>query len=233
MVATLSAEIKQEFGYLGLFLIISAWGIVALLATLIYPKNPSPLKAKKKKRRQEDPPPPPQPVHIQDICNKDNDSWEIIIAFARSSRRPYDFYSAHHYCIPPFYVLCPNSYFVRTQKTWNNFLFTIHDDLLGFSHWKQICAKSFSGKIHRAAVPLCVISSLFRAGSSSRLLHTIRKFFFSALLQPVRVFRKDLYTGEFLHSKDVLYIMQFKRATSSIIRLIITLIKRRSPNHFK
>ena len=69
MVATLSAEIKQEFGYLGLFLIISAWGIVALLATLIYPKNPSPLKAKKKKRRQEDP-----PVNIQDICNKDNDS---------------------------------------------------------------------------------------------------------------------------------------------------------------
>ena len=42
MVAALSKEIKQEFGYLGLFLIISAWGFVALLATALYPKNPSP-----------------------------------------------------------------------------------------------------------------------------------------------------------------------------------------------
>jgi hypothetical protein len=42
MVAALSKRIKQEFGYLGLFLIISAWGILALIATLLYPKNPSP-----------------------------------------------------------------------------------------------------------------------------------------------------------------------------------------------
>ena len=42
MVAALSKEIKQEFGYLGLFLIISAWGLVALLATALYPQNPSP-----------------------------------------------------------------------------------------------------------------------------------------------------------------------------------------------
>ena len=48
MVAVLSKEIKQEFGYLGLFLIISAWGIVSLLATLLYPKNPKPEKYLKK-----------------------------------------------------------------------------------------------------------------------------------------------------------------------------------------
>ena len=52
MVAAMSKEIKQEFGYLGLFLIISAWGAVALLATLIYPKNPSPISIKKKKSKK-------------------------------------------------------------------------------------------------------------------------------------------------------------------------------------
>ena len=123
-----------------------------------------------------------------------------------------------HYCIPPFYVLCPYSYFVRTQKTWNNFLFTIHDDLFGFSHWKQICAKSFSGKIHRAAVPLCVISSLFRAGSSSRLLHTIRKFFFSALLQPVRVSGRIYIQGNFYIQRMsyTLCSLNFKRLHHTI-----------------
>ena len=49
MVAALSKEIKQEFGYLGLFLIISAWGLVSLTATLMYPKNPSPSKKKLQK----------------------------------------------------------------------------------------------------------------------------------------------------------------------------------------
>jgi len=49
MVAALSKEIKQRFGYLGLFTIISAWGILSLLATLMYPKNPSPSKKKQEK----------------------------------------------------------------------------------------------------------------------------------------------------------------------------------------
>ena len=48
-VAALSKSIKEKFGYQGLFLIISAWGIVALLATLMYPRNPSPLSRKNKK----------------------------------------------------------------------------------------------------------------------------------------------------------------------------------------
>lgn len=52
MVATFSKTIKEEFGYLGLFLIISAWGIVSLLATLLYPKNPSPAKLLKKQHEQ-------------------------------------------------------------------------------------------------------------------------------------------------------------------------------------
>ena len=30
------------FGYLGLFLVVALWGIVALIATLFYPKSPSP-----------------------------------------------------------------------------------------------------------------------------------------------------------------------------------------------
>lgn len=42
MVAALSKEIKERFGYLGLFLIISAWGILALGATCLFPRNPSP-----------------------------------------------------------------------------------------------------------------------------------------------------------------------------------------------
>lgn len=53
MVATFSKTIKEEFGYLGLFLIISAWGIVSLLATLLYPRNPSPSKILKNKAEQE------------------------------------------------------------------------------------------------------------------------------------------------------------------------------------
>ena len=39
---------KEKYGYMGLFVIISAWGIVALVATLLYPKNPSPLRMKNK-----------------------------------------------------------------------------------------------------------------------------------------------------------------------------------------
>jgi len=42
MVATFSKYLQEKYGYLGLFLIVSLWGIVALIATLLYPKNPSP-----------------------------------------------------------------------------------------------------------------------------------------------------------------------------------------------
>merc|ERR1719427_850299 len=42
MVATMSKAIKEQFGWLGLFLIVSAWGFVALLATAFYPYKPSP-----------------------------------------------------------------------------------------------------------------------------------------------------------------------------------------------
>merc|ERR1711997_782289 len=45
-VAVLSKSIVEEYGYKGLFLIISAWGVVALLASLIYPRNPSPVRKK-------------------------------------------------------------------------------------------------------------------------------------------------------------------------------------------
>ena len=48
MVAVLSKKIKEQFGYLGLFLSISAWGILALLVTLIYPVNPTPQSQLKK-----------------------------------------------------------------------------------------------------------------------------------------------------------------------------------------
>ena len=50
MVATLSSTLKEKFGYLGLFLTISVWGIVALIATLLYPKSPSPNRSLKKKK---------------------------------------------------------------------------------------------------------------------------------------------------------------------------------------
>lgn len=49
MVATLSSTLKEKFGYAGLFLTISVWGIVALIATLLYPKSPSPNRSLKKK----------------------------------------------------------------------------------------------------------------------------------------------------------------------------------------
>jgi len=42
MVATMSKVIKERFGWLGLFLIVSAWGFVALTATLFYPYRPRP-----------------------------------------------------------------------------------------------------------------------------------------------------------------------------------------------
>ena len=42
MVATFSKYLQENYGYLGLFLIVSSWGIVALVATLLYPKNPTP-----------------------------------------------------------------------------------------------------------------------------------------------------------------------------------------------
>ena len=49
MVATLSTTLKEKFGYLGLFLTISVWGIVALVATLLYPKSPDPCRSFKKR----------------------------------------------------------------------------------------------------------------------------------------------------------------------------------------
>jgi len=42
MVATMSKVIKENFGWLGLFVIVSAWGFVALLATWFYPYKPRP-----------------------------------------------------------------------------------------------------------------------------------------------------------------------------------------------
>ena len=50
MVATLTATLREKFCYSGLFLIISIWGVVALIATLLYPKSPDPAKLLKKKR---------------------------------------------------------------------------------------------------------------------------------------------------------------------------------------
>ena len=51
----MSKKIKESYGYLGLFLIISVWGILALVATFFYPLRPSPQKIKKRKMRQEVP----------------------------------------------------------------------------------------------------------------------------------------------------------------------------------
>ena len=47
MVATLSDVLVDGFGYMGLFLCVSVGGIVALIATLFYPKNPNPCKTLK------------------------------------------------------------------------------------------------------------------------------------------------------------------------------------------
>ena len=43
LIAAFNAPLQMMLGYLGLFLIVSIWGIVALIATLLYPQNPSPL----------------------------------------------------------------------------------------------------------------------------------------------------------------------------------------------
>ena len=40
LVATLSSMIKNAYGWLGLFLIISVAGVVALIATLLFPYRP-------------------------------------------------------------------------------------------------------------------------------------------------------------------------------------------------
>ena len=48
LVATMSKKIKESYGYLGLFLIISVWGIVALTATFFYPLRPSPEQIKRR-----------------------------------------------------------------------------------------------------------------------------------------------------------------------------------------
>ena len=52
MVATLTTTLKEKFCYSGLFLIISIWGIVALIATLLYPKFPDPGNRSLKKREE-------------------------------------------------------------------------------------------------------------------------------------------------------------------------------------
>ena len=54
-VATMSKKIKEAYGYLGLFLIISVWGILALTATFFYPLRPSPEKIKRRKMKLEVP----------------------------------------------------------------------------------------------------------------------------------------------------------------------------------
>jgi hypothetical protein len=54
-VATMSKKIKENYGYLGLFLIISVWGILALTATLFYPLRPSPERIKRRKMKNEVP----------------------------------------------------------------------------------------------------------------------------------------------------------------------------------
>ena len=56
-VAALSKGIKEKYGYMGLFVIISAWGIVALVATLMYPKNPSPASLKLRLKNKKAPTP--------------------------------------------------------------------------------------------------------------------------------------------------------------------------------
>ena len=38
MVATLQKYLRDTYGYLGLFLIVSLWGLVALAATYFYPR---------------------------------------------------------------------------------------------------------------------------------------------------------------------------------------------------
>merc|ERR1712179_217029 len=53
MVATLTTTLKEKFCYSGLFLIISIWGIVALIATLLYPKSPDPGRLSLSKKREE------------------------------------------------------------------------------------------------------------------------------------------------------------------------------------
>ena len=52
MVATLTTTLKEKFCYSGLFLIISIWGIVALIATLLYPKSPDPVRSLKKREEK-------------------------------------------------------------------------------------------------------------------------------------------------------------------------------------
>jgi len=46
MVAALQKYLRETYGYLGLFLIVSIWGLVALTATLFYPRNPGPEKGR-------------------------------------------------------------------------------------------------------------------------------------------------------------------------------------------
>ena len=42
MVGAFSDLLRKQFGYLGLFLVVSVWGVLALIATLFYPKSPGP-----------------------------------------------------------------------------------------------------------------------------------------------------------------------------------------------
>ena len=52
MVAIVCDALVNRFGYVGLFLFISMWGIIALIATLNYPKHPNRCKTLKGKRKE-------------------------------------------------------------------------------------------------------------------------------------------------------------------------------------
>merc|ERR1719305_1351610 len=42
LVATMSKAIKEAIGWLGMFLVVSSFGLIALVATIFYPYNPRP-----------------------------------------------------------------------------------------------------------------------------------------------------------------------------------------------
>ena len=54
MVASLQKYLRDKYGYLGLFLIVSIWGLVALTVTLFYPRNPGPEKGRHSRDKSRD-----------------------------------------------------------------------------------------------------------------------------------------------------------------------------------
>ena len=71
-VAALSKGIKEKYGYMGLFVIISVWGIVALVATLMYPKNPSPQKLSRKNKKAPTPSSDEKPIKHTEVFPPDS-----------------------------------------------------------------------------------------------------------------------------------------------------------------